>query len=424
LPARAGVLASQMLGTDGRGALRAWLEPIRARMSQSDALDDLMGLCLVPVVGEGARAFTISRVWETPSARTRRRQAAAARSRKPLFAAVAMTIALAAVAFAWRTVRHSKAETPVEVARATARPAGEPLQLAAPLAPPATAATSMTAEPRRAGPAAVRGGEPMRGWLRVGGAALVGARVQADGDFVGFAPVELSLPVGSHVVRGHVRFRSRAGTQARASSAKPRRGFAAPHPSLSSRIRVFSEMISLSLRERPVAPIKMVKSTAPKAALAKPQQAKPIRQNRRKHARVPVGLPVEVHISGVAMPLIVELMDIAPGGIRFSLAHGSGGARPGRHVQIPRRQRRRVRRRRKGAARAAGGVFIVALERANRVYRDFVLVAGGLGRGQVASGVDRGAQLRIVGRDAGRERLDHRPFLLTRYLWKFHFGSP
>ena len=28
--ARAGVLASQMLGTDGRGALRAWLEPIRA----------------------------------------------------------------------------------------------------------------------------------------------------------------------------------------------------------------------------------------------------------------------------------------------------------------------------------------------------------------------------------------------------------
>ena len=80
-----------------------------------------MGLCLVPVAGEGARAFTISRVWEGPSARPRRRQAAAARSRKPLFAAVAMTIAFAAVAFAWRTVRHSKAETPVEAARATAR---------------------------------------------------------------------------------------------------------------------------------------------------------------------------------------------------------------------------------------------------------------------------------------------------------------
>ena len=198
--ARAGVLASQMLGTDGRGALRAWLEPIRARMSHSDALDDLMGLCLVPVAGEGPRAFTISRVWETPSARPPRRQAAAARSRKPMFAAVAMTIALAAVAFAWRTVRHSKAETPFEAARVAAPPGGERLQVAAPVAAPAPAATSVTPAPTRAGPATVRGGEPMRGWLRVGGATLVGARVQADGDFVGFAPVELSLPVGSHVV--------------------------------------------------------------------------------------------------------------------------------------------------------------------------------------------------------------------------------
>ena len=57
-----------MLGTDGRSALRAWLEPIRARMGQTDALDDLMGLCLVPVPagGHGARTFTISRAWQTP----------------------------------------------------------------------------------------------------------------------------------------------------------------------------------------------------------------------------------------------------------------------------------------------------------------------------------------------------------------------
>lgn len=197
--ARAGVLASQMLGTDGRGALRAWLEPIRARMSQTDALDDLMGLCLVPVAGEGPRAFTISRVWEGPSALPRRRQAAAARSRKPLFAAVAMTIACAAVAFAWRSVRHSRAET-VEDARATARPGSAPPQLAAPAPASAPPATSVTPAPRPAGAAAPRGSEPMRGWLRVGGATLVGARVQADGDFVGFAPVELSLPLGSHVV--------------------------------------------------------------------------------------------------------------------------------------------------------------------------------------------------------------------------------
>src|SRR4029079_17874071 len=89
--ARAGVLASQMLGTDGRGALRAWLEPLRARMGHADALDDLMGLCLVPVGGDGARTFTISPVRELPAAGTRRRNSSVARSRKPLVAAVMLT---------------------------------------------------------------------------------------------------------------------------------------------------------------------------------------------------------------------------------------------------------------------------------------------------------------------------------------------
>ena len=39
-----------------------------------------------------------------------------------------------------------------------------------------------------------------RGWLRVGGAALVGARVDADGAFAGFAPLELTLPDGPHAI--------------------------------------------------------------------------------------------------------------------------------------------------------------------------------------------------------------------------------
>ena len=117
----------------------------------------------------------------------------------------------------------------------------------------------------------------------------------------------------------------------------------------------------------------MVKSSATKPNLAKPHPAKPVRENRRKHARVPVGLPVEVHISGLTSPLIVELMDIAPGGIRFrSLTdqvrleqqatfkfhvadHGECAAE-GKVLRIQ-----------------GGGVFIVALERANRVFRDFVL---------------------------------------------------
>src|SRR5262249_17787572 len=62
--ARAGALASRRLGRDGRGALRAWLQPLRPRTQKQSALDDLMGLCLVPVGPEGARTFTVSQVWQ------------------------------------------------------------------------------------------------------------------------------------------------------------------------------------------------------------------------------------------------------------------------------------------------------------------------------------------------------------------------
>jgi hypothetical protein len=199
--ARAGVLASRLLGTDGRGALRAWLEPIRARMGETEAIDDLMGLCLVPVGGAGARTFTFSRVWETPSARARGRRAGARRSGKPLFAAVTLTVALAAVVFAWRTVRHSTAQTAVTREAESAR--------GRQLAPPSNAApTTRAPAPSPAetvGPAAAEA----HGWLRVGGDTLVGSRVEVDGTFVGFAPLELSVPAGSHVIlvtseSGHV----------------------------------------------------------------------------------------------------------------------------------------------------------------------------------------------------------------------------
>ena len=117
----------------------------------------------------------------------------------------------------------------------------------------------------------------------------------------------------------------------------------------------------------------MVKSSATKPDLAKAHQAKLVRQNRRKHARVPVGLPVEVHISGLAAPLIVELMDIAPGGIRFrSLTD---------QVRLEQKATFKFHVADHGECAAEGkvlriqteGVFIVALERANRVFRDFVL---------------------------------------------------
>jgi hypothetical protein len=117
----------------------------------------------------------------------------------------------------------------------------------------------------------------------------------------------------------------------------------------------------------------MVKSPVTKLTAAKGQAGKPIRQNRRKHARVPVGPACGSPYFGLAAPLIVELMDIAPGGIRFRsltdqvtigqvatfkfhVADVGECAAEGKVLRIH-----------------PGGVFVVALERANRVYRDFVL---------------------------------------------------
>jgi len=205
IAARAGVLASQMLGTDGRGALRTWLEPVRARMGHTGALDDLMGLCLVPVPagGGGARTFTISPAWQARGPDRRQRRAAAKGSRKPLIAAVMLTAAFASMAFAWRTVRRSKAETVLGGDRASATdraPDQRPiaLRVAAPPPPDTASASSAGLAPPAAISAPADGQK--RGWLRVGGETLLGARVETDGTFAGYAPLELSLPAGSHMI--------------------------------------------------------------------------------------------------------------------------------------------------------------------------------------------------------------------------------
>jgi hypothetical protein len=149
----------------------------------------------VPIDSEGsARTFTISRVWETPASRQRKRRAAATRSRKPLLAAVMLTVACAAMVFAWRTVRHSEAETLFTTVRP---PAASASRVPPPAVPNVAAPAPAVGTPP---PAAVRADTPNRGWLRIGGEALVGGRVEADGDFAGYAPLELSLPVGAHTI--------------------------------------------------------------------------------------------------------------------------------------------------------------------------------------------------------------------------------
>jgi hypothetical protein len=195
IAARAGVLASRLLGTDGRGALRAWLEPMRPRIQQSGALDDLMGLCLVPVQRDGARTFTISPIWEAPSGNARPR-AAGTRSRRPLFAiGAALAVAGITAVLGLDIVRRPRSSA--------AGTATAPVLVDRPVDSALTSARPDTIGARDVQPNAQQDADRdtvKRGWLRVGGAVLLGARVEADGAFAGFAPLELTLADGPHAI--------------------------------------------------------------------------------------------------------------------------------------------------------------------------------------------------------------------------------
>src|ERR1700712_176962 len=43
----------------------------------------------------------------------------------------------------------------------------------------------------------------------------------------------------------------------------------------------------------------------------------PALAERRRHLRTPVGLPVQIHLTGRSGALTVELVDLAEGGVRF-----------------------------------------------------------------------------------------------------------
>jgi hypothetical protein len=94
--------------------------------------------------------------------------------------------------------------------------------------------------------------------------------------------------------------------------------------------------------------------------------------NRRRHPRVPVGLPVEVHLSGRVDSLTVELIDIAAGGVRFRA--------PTSDVTIAERARFMFVVEGSGACAAEGrvtrinpgGEFIVELDKTSPAFRAFV----------------------------------------------------
>jgi len=97
-------------------------------------------------------------------------------------------------------------------------------------------------------------------------------------------------------------------------------------------------------------------------------------QNRRRHVRVPVGLPVQIHVGGDRAPLTVELVDLAEGGVRFRALGDEGRARVGQRARFTlvlagqdacTAEGRVVR-------VQAGGEIIVVLDRTNEAFRAFV----------------------------------------------------
>src|SRR5579862_74892 len=95
-------------------------------------------------------------------------------------------------------------------------------------------------------------------------------------------------------------------------------------------------------------------------------------ENRRRHPRIPVGLPVEVHLSGRESPLTVELTDIAAGGVRLRALSSD--------VRIDQRANFMFVVAGRGACAAEGrvtrvdasGEFIVVLDKTSPDFRAFV----------------------------------------------------
>lgn len=95
--------------------------------------------------------------------------------------------------------------------------------------------------------------------------------------------------------------------------------------------------------------------------------------NRRRHARVSVGLPVEVHVDDCAETLTVEMIDVAAGGARLRPLSNTGVTLdrratfgfivPGGGKCVAGGRVTRVQ---------ATGEFVVALDRANPAFREFL----------------------------------------------------
>jgi hypothetical protein len=97
-----------------------------------------------------------------------------------------------------------------------------------------------------------------------------------------------------------------------------------------------------------------------------------VQEDRRRHARFRLGLPVKMHLDGDATPMTVELIDIGEQGVRFRLPGDSmqldqraafGFVIPGQHVYVAHGRVVRV---------DDGGEFVLSLDQANHAFRNFL----------------------------------------------------
>jgi hypothetical protein len=180
---------------------------MKDRLSRKSALDSI-GVCLVPT--QAAGHFTVSGVQVT----TQASNPSVGWRRWPRIA-VAVALVVAGGVFLQARLRHPSSSVAIRAtgpATATARrrlprvvwaPAqSTPAQQvdAGPLRPPRPAPAGAARPREKAQSDSVTKGAPAAatGWIRIGGAALVGSRVSIDGAPSGFAPLERSLPVGLH----------------------------------------------------------------------------------------------------------------------------------------------------------------------------------------------------------------------------------
>ena len=95
-------------------------------------------------------------------------------------------------------------------------------------------------------------------------------------------------------------------------------------------------------------------------------------QNRRRHPRFPLGLPVTLYIAGRTHPITVEVVDLSAGGVRLRVLEGTlrVGERASLHFVLPGRHACTADGRISRAERR--GELVLGIEKANDAFRAFL----------------------------------------------------